>query len=129
MESNETAAPKQTDEPPPIPNRTLSPEEKASLGFSLDSSLAIQKSLTSTLRQDLKFVRHDSSLLFLTKANVNREYSSNDRSCVVSETSSEPQSKLFDCTRTSFAGKEKRKMPLRELHTWSHISETCRTWR
>ncbi|THX58142.1 hypothetical protein D6D06_03198 [Aureobasidium pullulans] len=56
MASNETAAPKQTDESPPIPNRTLSSEEKASLGFGLDSSLAIQKSLTSTLRQDLKFI-------------------------------------------------------------------------
>lgn len=114
MESNEAAAPKQTDEPPPIPNRTLSPEEKISVGFVVESSLAIQKSLTSTLKKDLEFVRHDSSLPFLTKANVNREYSSNDRSCDVSETSSEPQSKLFDCTRTSLAGREKRKMLVRE---------------
>jgi len=57
MESNETAASKQTDEPLPTQNRTFSPEEKASLGFGLDTSLAIQKDLTSTLRQDLKFVR------------------------------------------------------------------------
>ncbi|THX10092.1 hypothetical protein D6D13_05601 [Aureobasidium pullulans] len=55
MESNETAVPKQTDEPPPIPNRTLSPEEKVSVGFVVESSLAVQKSLTSTLKQDLNF--------------------------------------------------------------------------
>ncbi|THV86048.1 hypothetical protein D6C90_03590 [Aureobasidium pullulans] len=55
MESNETAASKQTDEPLPTQNRTFSPEERASLGFGLDTSLAIQKDLTSTLRQDLKF--------------------------------------------------------------------------
>ncbi|CAD0040794.1 unnamed protein product [Aureobasidium pullulans] len=54
MESNETAASKQTDEPLPTQNRTFSPEERASLGFGLDTSLAIQKDLTSTLRQDLK---------------------------------------------------------------------------
>ncbi|TIA43948.1 hypothetical protein D6C76_05029 [Aureobasidium pullulans] len=73
MESNETAASKQTDEPLPTQNRTFSPEEKASLGFGLDTSLAIQKDLTSTLRQDLKFVRQDSSLPSLTKTNFERQ--------------------------------------------------------
>ncbi|THZ70083.1 hypothetical protein D6C85_06210 [Aureobasidium pullulans] len=55
MESNETAASKQTDEPLPTQNRTFSPEEKVSVGFVVESSLAIQKSLTSTLKKDLKF--------------------------------------------------------------------------
>ncbi|THY16822.1 hypothetical protein D6D00_08731 [Aureobasidium pullulans] len=61
----------------------------SSAGFVVESSLAIQKSLTSSLKQDLN---------------------SNDRSCDVSETLGEPQSRPFGCTRTSLAGREKRKM-------------------